>query len=146
MRRMAAVCVVVAIAVTVVDAASAVEADGVECGDVITSSTVLERDLTCPGDGLLIRADNITLDLGGHTVTGSLRAGTVGIDNPGYDNVTITNGFVDEFQSGVVVRAGAKRNRLAGLKTRSHTRYGIALFNSHDNLLRDNVALFNGTT
>ena len=43
----------------------------VSCGDVITVDTVLTQDLTCgPGDALVIGANGITLDLGGHTITG----------------------------------------------------------------------------
>ena len=41
-------------------------ASHVQCGDVITQDTTLDSDLIdCPGDGLVIVADNITLDLNG---------------------------------------------------------------------------------
>ena len=44
----------------------------VTCGDVITQDTTLDSDLIdCPGDGLVIGADGVTLDLGGHTVDGT---------------------------------------------------------------------------
>ena len=43
----------------------------VSCGATITRDTTLKADLTnCPGDGLVIGADNITLDLNGHTIDG----------------------------------------------------------------------------
>ena len=46
-------------------------ASHVQCGDVITQDTRLDSDLReCPGDGLLIGASNVTLDLGGHTIDG----------------------------------------------------------------------------
>ena len=46
-------------------------ANHVQCGDVISQDTTLDSDLIdCPGDGLVIGADGITLDLGGHTVDG----------------------------------------------------------------------------
>jgi hypothetical protein len=42
----------------------------VGCGDVITQDTTLDSDLSaCPGDGIVIGASDITLDLGGHTVS-----------------------------------------------------------------------------
>ncbi len=42
------------------------------CGQTITQSTVLENDLTgCPNNGIVIGANNITLDLNGHTVAGT---------------------------------------------------------------------------
>jgi hypothetical protein len=68
-------------------------ASNVHCGDVITHDTKLDSDLTCPGDGLVIGADGITLDLGGHTLTGTGQD-TKGVSNPGYDGVTIENGVV----------------------------------------------------
>ena len=58
------------LATALVPLASA-DAATVSCGSVITTSTTLTTDLTCgPGDALTIGADNVTLDLGGHTVTG----------------------------------------------------------------------------
>ncbi len=41
------------------------------CGSTITTNTTLDTDLTgCPGTGLEIRTDGITLDCAGHTITG----------------------------------------------------------------------------
>jgi hypothetical protein len=66
---------------------------GVACGAVLTSDTVLERDLTdCPGDGLVIGAAGITVDLNGHTVDGTRADDSVGIRNERHDRVTIANG------------------------------------------------------
>jgi hypothetical protein len=46
-------------------------ASPVACGDTITHDTTLHNDLTnCTTDGLVIGADNITLDLNGHTIDG----------------------------------------------------------------------------
>jgi len=43
----------------------------VQCGDTLTTDTRLDRDLLhCPEDGLFIGADNITIDLNGHILTG----------------------------------------------------------------------------
>jgi large repetitive protein len=48
------------------------------CGDVITVDTRLDGDLLdCPDEGLLIGADDITLDLDGHTIDAAgIRAGS----------------------------------------------------------------------
>ncbi|GAB3683566.1 right-handed parallel beta-helix repeat-containing protein [Angustibacter aerolatus] len=43
---------------------------GLSCGDTVTSSRTLTRDLTCEGLGLVL-APGVTLDLGGHTVRGN---------------------------------------------------------------------------
>jgi len=60
----------------------------VNCGDTITTSVVLSADLNCGGGtGLLVVANNVTVDFGGHT----LGCGTVVVTGA---NVTIKNGSV----------------------------------------------------
>src|SRR5919107_5165477 len=52
-------------------AVAQVPSGGVECGDTITTDTTLDRDLSdCPSNGIVIGADDITLDLNGHTISG----------------------------------------------------------------------------
>ena len=83
-------------------------ADHVQCGDVITQDTTLDSDLIdCPGDGIVIGADNITLDLNGHTIDGSgfSPSSSNGVDDSGgFDNVAIENGTITDFRNGVVFR------------------------------------------
>jgi hypothetical protein len=51
--------------------AAPAQASHVRCGDVITQDTTLDSDLLdCPGSGVVIGADGITLDLNGHVVDG----------------------------------------------------------------------------
>src|SRR5436309_5420776 len=52
----------------------------VQCGDVITADTTLDGDLHCPADGLVIGADDLTLDLGGHLIAAETLF-SKGIDN-----------------------------------------------------------------
>jgi parallel beta-helix repeat protein len=65
------------------------------CGDVLTQDTTLTADLYCgaaENDApLTIGADGITLDLGGHTLSG---VENYRIVNEGHDNVTIRNGTI----------------------------------------------------
>lgn len=75
----------------------------VTCGEVITTSIVVDNDLSCPGDALSIEADGVTLDLGGHTLRGN-NTGTgvqvMAADNgPQISNVTTTNGTIANFAS-----------------------------------------------
>jgi hypothetical protein len=43
------------------------------CGQVITHSIALQADVTgCTGPGLVVGADGITIDLGGHTIAGAV--------------------------------------------------------------------------
>ncbi len=47
-------------------------AAAVSCGDWITSNLTLTSDLTgCPAEGLFIGADNVTINLNGHTISGT---------------------------------------------------------------------------
>src|SRR4051794_31587336 len=84
-----------AVATAAVPAASA-EAAIVTCGQVITTSVTVDNDLTnCPGKGLVVGADNITIDLKGHTVDGDEPAVGVpdvesnGVEVASYDGVTV---------------------------------------------------------
>lgn len=84
-----------------------VHASHVECGEVITTDTVLDSDLTCPAEGIVIGADNITLDLNGHTLTGPgltcspICPGVDGVRVDVHTGVTIKNGYIAGFVFGV---------------------------------------------
>ncbi|MEZ7127788.1 right-handed parallel beta-helix repeat-containing protein [Nonomuraea sp. AD125B] len=89
----------------------------VACGQVITKSIKLANDLhNCTGNGLVVGAANITIDLNGHTIDGTGMQPFSGIRNaqvgsrPGYSGVTIKNGAVTGFASGVTLGNGANRN------------------------------------
>jgi parallel beta-helix repeat protein len=70
----------------------------VTCGQTITSSVRLANDLIgCPGDGLVIGADNITLDLAGHSISGVNAPGSEGIADDGHRGLTVTNGAIATF-------------------------------------------------
>jgi hypothetical protein len=78
--------------------APTVAAAQVSCGQVVTQSATLDADLVCSGSsGLVIGADGITIDLNGHTISGSLTIGGVGIDLADHDMVTVRNGTLDGF-------------------------------------------------
>lgn len=65
----------------------------VRCGDTLTASTRLRADLTCPeGDGLTLGA-GVTLDLGGHTLTGPGGYGA-GVDLGTTGRSALVNGTV----------------------------------------------------
>jgi parallel beta-helix repeat protein len=121
-------------------APSTASAQPLTCGQVITEDTMLENDLTdCSGDGIVIGAEGITLDLNGHTVTGSLCDTDCppnnGVDNTaGYDRVRILNGTIRSFEHSVAL-VGAEENILAGLTVGGFPvqRSFIGLFLSHSN-------------
>lgn len=111
-------------------APAAARAAGPACGATITSDTRLRADLTnCPGDGLVIGADNITLDLGRRTVDGS--GAGVGIKLAGHRGVKIRGGTVREFGVGVALD-GADGNRLSALHVTGIAGRGIDLRSGSD--------------
>jgi parallel beta-helix repeat protein len=128
---------------------SQASASHVSCGDTITADTTLDGDLvSCPGNGILIGADNITLDLNGHTVAGDdepvLPCETpfrcdVGVLNDGHDGVSIRHGSVKMFDDGVSVM-DARDVSVVGISSSENRFDGIAFFDSAQSLVRDSSA------
>lgn len=89
------------------------------CGDVITQSTTLTADVgPCSGNGIIIGADNIMLNLNGHSVSGTPGPGdgsAAGIRLPNRRGVRVTGhpgnsgkkGTVTGFDAGVAINAGS---------------------------------------
>lgn len=74
----------------------------VHCGDTIAQSTALDSDLTgCTGDGVVIGAPNVTLDLAGHTISGDGGASQSGIRDFGWSNAVVRNGTIRNFGYGI---------------------------------------------
>jgi parallel beta-helix repeat protein len=131
---------VLAIAVLLAVASPAhAQGPSVTCGQTITHDTTLTADLTnCPGDGLVIGADNITINLNGHTIDGTATQlpacdqppfGSDGIRAGGHDGLTIKNGTIQQFFDGI--EGGSEGE-------------GVADSDLHGLVLRDNR--FNGVT
>ncbi len=77
------------------------------CGQTVTASLTLTRDLVgCPGDGLVVGADGITIDLGGHAIGGVNAPDSNGIVVDGHGGVRVVNGTIaDFFHTGVSLHA-----------------------------------------
>jgi parallel beta-helix repeat protein len=118
----------------------------VQCGETITASLRLANSLLdCPGDGLVVGAAGITIDLGGHRIDGVVaqNSETVGIRNdPGFAGVTIRNGLVTQFHAGVSLVFAAS-NSIAGLRLLQNDT-GIRLVSSDGNQIQGCVATDNG--
>jgi hypothetical protein len=143
-------------AVTVVTAPAA-GAGTALCGTTITTSTTLTEDVgPCPDYGIIIGANNITLDLAGHTIFGI--AGQpldgAGVYVPNKTGVTVRNGTVRHFDGGVVIQGGSG-NTVTGIRafdnigvftTAASADFGegILIFNSSNNRVISNVAENNG--
>jgi parallel beta-helix repeat protein len=126
--------------------ASQASASHVSCGDEITADTTLDSDLLdCPNNGIVIGADDITLDLNGHSIEGdgSEFAGCnpkkelcdVGVANDGHDGVTVRDGSVRGFGIGVLV-GGARENRVLKISSSQHAFFGAVFGGSARSVIR----------
>jgi large repetitive protein len=119
----------------------------VHCGQTITQNTTLASDLTnCTNNGIIIGADDITLDLNGHTIDGDGAAAAKGcgigtycdagvvnteshhghaLNRPGHDGVTIENGTIQEFTNNGVYALGVRGNRLRDLALSNNLFHGV---------------------
>ena len=81
------------------------------CGETITKSIHLTTNLAnCAGDGLIIGAKDVTIDLSGYSIGGVKADHSVGIRNPkAYSGVTIRDGTIQGFDDGIVITARARR-------------------------------------
>jgi len=139
------------------------EAATLECGDVVTTSVTLSNDVgPCTGDGLIIGASDITVNLGGNYVIGSNTTNTtsmeqVGIRIQGVRNVTVRNGHVRNFDAGVAIVKGSKNtltqlavhdninhSSLTGAINRCNFGDGIVVSGSDQNVITGNRANHNG--
>ncbi|WP_432535310.1 right-handed parallel beta-helix repeat-containing protein [Kineococcus arenarius] len=85
-------------------AAAPPRATTVECGAVLTTSVRLAADVVCPdGDGVVLAADGIELNLNGHALVGPGTSSGAGVLVRAED-VTVRNGTISGWESGV--RAG----------------------------------------
>ena len=86
------------------------------CGVTIVDDVKLGHDLTCVGDGLIVGADDITIDLNGYTIAGS--GGGLGIAVTGRTNISIKGGTIRNFAVAVRVRTSTdvviKHNEFVG--------------------------------
>ena len=105
--RQVAVVATVAASVLVVTPPAAEARAAVQCGQRIKHSITLGRNLNnCRGDGLVVRANNITINLNGHTVDGRGRRSSAGVRIAGFHGVTVTGGVIRQFGRGIwLVRA-----------------------------------------
>ncbi len=155
------VCLAVVASLVLAGEAQAGTVRPAECGEVITESIQLANDVgPCPGDGLVVGADNIVIDLNGHRVSGTpgpqqAEQDAVGIrlEDRSYVKVTSNppkDAVVTDFDSGILIDGGMKnhvekitwdRNVSLGCGDAGD---GIAVSGSDENHIVDNVVTNNG--
>jgi parallel beta-helix repeat protein len=79
-------------------------AQHIHCGDVITADTKLDSDLLdCPGDGIVTAGEDVTVDLGGHTIDGDGSPGHYAVREAATagNGLTVEEGTVSDFGVGL---------------------------------------------
>ncbi len=142
-RKLAApmVAVVVGVGLNAVQAGAAPVV--LDCGAVVTTSVQLAADIgPCQDHGIIVGADNITVDLNGHQIFGL--GGTVvthqasGVFSDNHTGVVVTNGTIREMYHGVRIRQGS-RNLVTRITARNNAGGNGIVFETST----DNVASFN---
>lgn len=126
------------------------------CGATITVSTTLTEDVgPCPNNGITIAANNVVLNLAGHTVFGTPTPGDgIGIQASNVSGITVRSGTVRAFDAGVVfdnvtnglITQVLAQDNIGELSEELSTDFGdgILLFRSSNNRVIQNVADHNG--
>jgi parallel beta-helix repeat protein len=141
MRRLTCLAAAIAVAAAVSPAQAA--PTGPSCGDTIARDTTLTADLVgCPGDGLVIGADGVTLNLNGHTLAGEASPG-IGVRNR-HHRVVVEGGTVRGFYRAVEF-TGARLGIIRDLTAVHNANRAIVLADgSDDNVVEHNNASSNG--
>ena len=127
------------------------------CGRTITKTTKLTADLgPCPGNGIVIGADNIKLDLNGHKVygfAGPFDGTAAGIGLTGRTGVVVSGGEVSDFDAGVMITRGPGGNKVTGVYAHDNIGPdssfvllgdGIVVLDSPNNKIIANKVIHNG--
>jgi parallel beta-helix repeat protein len=126
----------------------------VSCGARITADTTLHHDLVnCPKNGIIIGADDVTLDLNGHTIDGNGQPDTscdpikhfcdFGVAFARHHGVIVKDGKIRDFEGGILAYR-SKRAHLLLLRTRRNHFSGIGIAGSRHILVRSSSG--NGAT
>ncbi|MDQ1477945.1 MAG: hypothetical protein QOE62_3174 [Actinomycetota bacterium] len=92
----------------------------IACGAEIVTSVRLHHDLVgCRGDGLVVGAPGITIDLNGHTISGTNAPGSEGIADDGYGHVIVEHGKIRAFFVNGVGLRQAPASLVRGLTIRA---------------------------
>lgn len=153
-----AACAATALVVSgVVSTASPASAAVVACGTTITQTTTLTANVgPCGDDGIIIGADNITLNLNGFKITGVNRSpgDHAGVRIPNRTGVTVRGkGTIQRFDAGVAIFGGSGNtvsgvslldNRNDGKAPPCDLGDGISMLDSDNNTIQSNKVVRSG--
>ena len=137
------------------------------CGQVITTDVTLTRDLVgCAGDGLIVAAPDVTINLNQHRIVGGTAANTAAVRDRGYGRLKVVRGTLTGFDLGIdfetagglvvtgtsvldsatfgILLVQADGAVVAGNTVRGAIGSGIQVASSNNNLFVANTLLHNG--
>ncbi|MDX6327550.1 MAG: hypothetical protein QOK15_3904 [Nocardioidaceae bacterium] len=123
------------------------------CGDVITADTTLTADLVgCRGNGLVIGADSLSLDLNGHRIDGDGLPSTcpptatcdVGIDLAGHDGIEVQGGTVSDFRFGIFGQDTTSHLVVRHVALRHNSALGVLVYRTSHSVVADDTFDRNG--
>ncbi len=114
------------------------------CGAVVTTNVKLTKSLKGCATGLVVGADNVTIDLNGYSIKGLGNGEGIGIEAVDRTGVTLKNGTITDFGDGVrlfntsnsTVKGLVIRRALTGIRV-SRTDNGTDSNQILDNKVRD---------
>jgi parallel beta-helix repeat protein len=142
------------VGVVVLGGGTAAAVQQLSCGDTITTDVTLHHNLVnCPNNGIVIGADNITLDLNYHTIDGdgkffapgcnpNKELCDVGVANLGHDGLTLVNGSLRQFFAGTDLEQ-ARHNRVLGISATRNSFSGFLFFKFARSLVRNSSGSHN---
>ncbi len=116
--------------------------DGGSAFQASTSFRMKRSAWDCDLNGIEVLTDGITIDLNGFTLGGPDKT-DFGIDLAGRSNVTIRNGAIRGFGTGINIANGAG-NRIIGVDLPLNL-IGISVATSNENVLKNNTVVSSGT-
>ena len=114
------------------------------CGDNVNESCVLNGDLTCSGNGLVIAADNVTLNCAAHNIDGS--GSYYGVwSGENRNNLTIKNCSILNFTNGIYIDVNTNHSNLVNNRLYNNSNEGISFAGSDNyNVISNNRIYNNG--
>jgi parallel beta-helix repeat protein len=108
-----------------------------DCGQIVLTNVTLTENITATGDCITVGADNVVLDCAGFSITGDQGAGDNGIQVNDYDNLTIKNCIIKNFDRGISLVSGNYHN-ITNNTVYNHADYSIYLSNIFYSVINKN--------
>jgi parallel beta-helix repeat protein len=109
-------------------------------------SYIINKNLTSTGNGIVVKANNVTIDLNGYNIAGNNAGTYYGVYMNGRSNVEIRNGTIRNFGShGIYEQSDSGRShRVINVRVMNNKGSGIYL-NGGNHMVKDCTASNNGT-